>query len=172
MRLWHRRMGHLSPHAIDSMERQNLVNGLEISIPQEFDHICSGCVNAKSHRFPFSESSNTHYSKMDLTGPMSVPTWDGFFYALVVVEVSCRYPVGRLLRTKEDTGVTVHDISLKWSNQCSILQVLAYGTEERPSPMPSIYKACLSLLVYTVLSPIKLGQVVSQIYLTCEFLDL
>jgi len=97
------------------MECQNLVNGLEISIPREFDRICSGCVNAKSHRFPFPESSNTHYSKMelvvmDLTGPMSVPTWDGFLYAFVVVEVSCRYPVGRLLHTKEDTSVAVRDI--------------------------------------------------------------
>jgi len=47
---------------------------------------------------------------MDLTGPMSVPTWDGFLYTLVVVKVSCQYPVGRLLRTKEDTGVAVCDI--------------------------------------------------------------
>jgi len=47
---------------------------------------------------------------INLTGPMSVPTWNGFLYALVVVEVSCRYPVGRLLHTKEDTGVTVCDI--------------------------------------------------------------
>jgi len=115
MRLWHRRMGHLSPQAIDSMQRQNLVKGLEISIPREFDHICSGCANGKSHRFPFSNSSSTHYTKMelvvmDITGPMSVPTWNGFLYALVIVEVSCRYPVGRLLCTKEDVGVTVHDV--------------------------------------------------------------
>jgi len=38
--------------------------------------------------------------------------------------------------------------------------------------MLSIYEVCLSLLVYVMLSPTKLGQVVSQIYLTCEFLDL
>ena len=28
----------------------------------------------------------------------------------MIVEVSCRYPVGRLLRTKEDVGVTVCDV--------------------------------------------------------------
>jgi len=115
MHLWYRRMGHLSPQAIDSMQRQNLVKGLEISIPREFDHICSGCTNGKSHRFPFPNSSSTHYTKMelvvmDITSPMSVPTWDGFLYALVIVEVSCRYPVGRLLCTKEDVGVTVRDV--------------------------------------------------------------
>ena len=26
---------------------------------------------------------------LDLTGPMSVPTWGGASYALVIVEVSC-----------------------------------------------------------------------------------
>jgi len=53
-------------------------------------------------------TSNTKYSKMelvvmDLTGPISVPTWDGYVYALVIVEVSCRYPVGRLLKSKKET---------------------------------------------------------------------
>jgi len=33
MYLWHQCMGHLSPYAINSIECQNLVNGLEISIP-------------------------------------------------------------------------------------------------------------------------------------------
>jgi len=47
---------------------------------------------------------------IDLTGPMSVPTWDGFLYALVVVEVSCRYAVGCLLHDKDETGPTVRNI--------------------------------------------------------------
>ena len=115
MRLWHWCMGHLSPQAIDSTQHQNLVKGLKISISHEFDHIYSDCANGKSHRFPFPNSSSTHYTKielvvMDITGPMSVPTWDGFLYALVIVEVSCRYSVERLLHTKEDVGVTVCDV--------------------------------------------------------------
>ena len=47
---------------------------------------------------------------MDLTGPISVPTWDGFLYALVIIEVSCHYPVGRLLHNKDETSTTVRDI--------------------------------------------------------------
>ena len=79
MHLWHQHMGHLSPQAIDSIQCQNLVKGLKISIPREFDHICSGCANGKSYHFPFPNSSSTHYTKMelvvmDITGPMSVPT--------------------------------------------------------------------------------------------------
>jgi len=47
---------------------------------------------------------------MDLTSPISVSTWDGFLYALVVVEVSCHYLVERLLHTKEDTSIAIYDI--------------------------------------------------------------
>ena len=47
---------------------------------------------------------------MDLTGPMSIPIWDEYLYALVMVEVSCWYPVGHLLKKKEDTGIAVRNV--------------------------------------------------------------
>jgi len=77
--LWYQHIGHLSSQAIDSMQHQNLVKGLKISTPYEFDYICSGCANGKSHCFSFSNSRSTHYTKielviMDITSPMSVPT--------------------------------------------------------------------------------------------------
>jgi len=108
-------MGHLSPRVIDLMLRNQVVNGLKIGNPKDFDHLCNGCANGKSYRLPMPGTSTSQYSKMellviDLTGPMSVPTWDGFLYALVVVEVSCRYAVGRLLRDKDETGPTVRNI--------------------------------------------------------------
>jgi len=66
-------------------------------------------------------TSTSQYSKMkllvmDLTGPMSVSTWDGFLYVLVVVEVSCHYAVGHLLYNKDETRPTIHNIvaMLKW----------------------------------------------------------
>jgi len=115
MCLWYCCMEHLSPCAISSMCHQNLVKSLDINIPQDFDHLYSGCTNRKLHCLPFSKSSNNQYSKielviMDLTGPMSIPTWDGFLDVLVIVEVSCCYPVERLLYTKEDTGVAIHNM--------------------------------------------------------------
>jgi len=60
-------------------------------------------------------TSNTKYSKMelvvmDLTGPISVLTWDGYVYALVIVEVSCRYLVGCLLKSKEEARGAVRDV--------------------------------------------------------------
>jgi len=79
MCLWHQHMGHLSPQAIDSMQRQNLVKGLKISTLREFNHICSGCTNGKSYHFSFPNFSSTHYIKMelvimDITSLMLIPT--------------------------------------------------------------------------------------------------
>jgi len=97
------------------MLRNRAVNGLKIGDPKDFDHLCNDCANGKSHQLPMPGASTSQYSKMellvmDLTGPMFVPTWDGFLYALVVIEVSCRYAVGHLLCKKEETGPTVHNI--------------------------------------------------------------
>jgi len=115
MHLWHRQMGHLSPRVIDLMLRNQAVNGLKIGNPKDFDHLCNGCANGKSHRLPMPGTSTSQYFKMellmiDLTGPMSVSTWDGFLYALVVIEVSCHYAVGRLLHDRDETGPTVRNI--------------------------------------------------------------
>ena len=102
MCLWYRWMGHLSPKMINSMLHERVVKGLEIHAPKDFDQLCNACANGKSYCSPMPETSVSKYSKMellvmDLTGPMMVLTWDGYQYALVVIEVSCRYAVGRLL---------------------------------------------------------------------------
>jgi len=94
MRLWHRRIGHIGPRTIDLIQRKSFVNGLDLMAPNDYDHVCTGCAYGKSHWKPMSGTSNTKYSKMelviiDLTGPILVPIWDGYVYALVIVEVSC-----------------------------------------------------------------------------------
>ena len=87
---------------INSMLHERVIKGLEIRAPKDFDQLCNACTNGKSHHSPMPETSASKYSKiellvMDLTDLMMVPTWDGYQYALVVIEVSCRYAVGRLL---------------------------------------------------------------------------
>jgi len=47
---------------------------------------------------------------MNLIGPTSVPTWDGYLYVLVIVEVSCHYVVSHLLKNKKETSITIYDI--------------------------------------------------------------
>ncbi len=115
LRTWHRRMAHLNLEAIRNMIRKDMVDGLSINGLHEYDHVCEGCVLGKSHRLPFPKASLTTYELMDLiavdlTGPMSVPTWGGARYALVIVEVSTRLPVGRLLISKEGVNAELRDV--------------------------------------------------------------
>ena len=122
MRLWHRRFGHISPRTIKTMIDQDMVTGLEIKLPREFDRLCSGCAQGKSIRPPLPEHSKTKYGTnelivIDLIGPMSVSTWDGYNYALVAVEASKRYPKARLLKRKEETGDNTRDIIAQFERQ-------------------------------------------------------
>jgi len=78
-------MGHLSPRVIDLMLCSQIVNRLKIGNPKDFDHLCNGYANGKSYWLLMPETSTSQYSKMellvmDLTGPISVSTWDGFLY--------------------------------------------------------------------------------------------
>ena len=57
---------------------------------------------------------------MDLTGPMSIPTWDGYLYALVVVEVSCYYAVSCLLKEKEEASITIQNIMAIMEHQSGL----------------------------------------------------
>jgi len=105
-------MGHLSSCIIDSMFHQKAVHRLNVFAPKEFDHLYNRYANGKSHCLPLSGSSASQYSKMellimDLTRLMSVPTWDGYLYVLVVVEVSCYYAVNCLLKEKKEAGIAV-----------------------------------------------------------------
>lgn len=62
-----------------------------------------------------SRTSKTKYSKMelvimDLTGPISVPTWNSYVYALIVIEVSYWYSVRHFLKSKKEAGDAVRDM--------------------------------------------------------------
>ncbi|KAI5980459.1 hypothetical protein F5J12DRAFT_789215 [Pisolithus orientalis] len=75
MWVWHHWLGHLHLDAIRTMVQKNIVNGLNITSPKDFDHVCEGCVLSKSHWLPFPKVSNTIYLKMelvvmDITGPI------------------------------------------------------------------------------------------------------
>ena len=108
-------MGYIGPRTIDLIEQKSFVNGLDLMVPNDYDHVCTGYAHRKSHWKPMPGTSNTKYGKMelvvmDLTGSISVPTWDGYVYALVIVEVSCQYPVEHLLKSKEKAGGAVRDM--------------------------------------------------------------
>jgi len=64
---------------------------------------------------------------MDITGLISVETWTGHAYAMVVIEASCCFGVGRLLVKKEEVASTLKDVvtmlerqsGLKLKKMCS-----------------------------------------------------
>jgi len=105
----------LSLYIIDFIVHQKAIYELDVFIPKEFDYLCNRYANDKSHCLPLFGSSASQYSKMkllimDLTGPMSVSTWDGYLYTLVVMEISCYYTVSHLLKKKEKASIVIQDI--------------------------------------------------------------
>jgi hypothetical protein len=88
------------------MQWKDMVDSFTISSIQDYDHVCKGCALGKSHWLPFLKFSTTKYEKMDLiivnlTGPMSIKTWSGMSYILVIIEVSYHFPAGCLLQMKD-----------------------------------------------------------------------
>lgn len=69
-------------------------------------------MEGKSTRPPLPEISTKKYELnellvIDLICSMNVPTWDSNLYILVIVEVSCCYPIRRLLKHKKQTCAEV-----------------------------------------------------------------
>ena len=113
-----------SPHQC-SMFRNEVVKGLEIYAPKEFDYLCNRCANKKSYCLLLPNLSANQYSKIkllviDLTGPIFMPTWDRYLYALVVVKVSYHYIVSHLLQEKEEARVAVCDIAAMLEHQSGL----------------------------------------------------
>ena len=97
------------------MVYQKAVYRLNVFVLKEFDHLCNEYTNDKFYYLPLSGSSTSQYSKIellviDLTGPISVPTWDRYLYTLVVVKVSYCYIVSYLLKEKEKVSIAIWDI--------------------------------------------------------------
>jgi hypothetical protein len=77
----------------NEIDQKSMVNGLTITSPKSYNHVCEGCVLGKSHCLPLPNASHTHYEKIelvvvDLSGPMLVATWTGKAYAFVAVEMN------------------------------------------------------------------------------------
>jgi len=59
-------MGHIGPRTIDLMERKGFVNRLDLTAPNDYDHVCTSCAYGKSHQKPMPGTSNMKYGKMEL----------------------------------------------------------------------------------------------------------
>ena len=110
--LWHLRLGHAGYSTLKVMLRDNMVEGLEL---KEFNkptsHLCKGCVLGKSVRKCFHKSSTPRATKlgelthMDLSGKVSVPTFDYQFYFAVFVDDCSNNGATFLLPSKRGKGI-------------------------------------------------------------------
>jgi hypothetical protein len=122
LHLWHRQMGHLHLDAIHKLNQKSIVNGLTITSPKFYDHVCEGCMLGKSYHLLFSNASHTHYEKMelvivDLSGPMSVTTWTGKAYMFVTIEMNSQLGIGELLESKTEAAETLKTVVMRLERQ-------------------------------------------------------
>ena len=54
--MWHRRFGHLGTQGMQELAKSKMAKGLDFDCKQDFS-FCEPCVQGKSHRLPFQQSS-------------------------------------------------------------------------------------------------------------------
>ena len=55
--IWHHRFGHVGMHALELMEKKQLVHDMKLQNPTKRS-LCEGCLFRKPHRKPFSQRRN------------------------------------------------------------------------------------------------------------------
>jgi transposase InsO family protein len=121
-RLWHRRLGHVSPHTLQKLVSKGLVRGLPEMDFKGID-MCKACTRGKQTRSSFkpkkvvSSSRPLELLHMDLCGPMRVKSPNGKKYMLVVVDDFSRYTWVAFLKEKSEA-------LFEFSKLCKELQTL------------------------------------------------
>jgi hypothetical protein len=72
LHLWHQCMVHLHLDATQQLTWKDMVDGLTISSPQTYDHVCKGSALGKSHQllFPQASTEKMELVVVNLTGPI------------------------------------------------------------------------------------------------------
>lgn len=113
LHLWHRRLGHRDPAAIENLINRELATGIQISRCSE-KITCIDCIKSKLTRSKFLENQKRETEPIrlvhsDLCGPMQTTTPSGNRYFLTLIDDYSRFTVVRLLRTKEEAAGAVKD---------------------------------------------------------------
>ncbi|CAN1164864.1 Retrovirus-related Pol polyprotein from transposon TNT 1-94 [Linum perenne] len=100
--LWHCRLGHPSAPRLQLIHRVN-----PSVVPPSHPH-CSVCHLAKQKHLPYSKSSSHALASfdlvhMDIWGPLSTPTHDGYSYFLTIVDDFSRCVWIFLMKNKSET---------------------------------------------------------------------
>ena len=113
--LWHARLGHLGYPNVKRLLSGTMVKGPKLDFDSNAIEPCEPCLIGKSTRRSF-PSSDTVYTKpnelisMDLSGPMSVPSYGGALYSAVFIDHATDASFIRLLKTKSEATDTVKEV--------------------------------------------------------------
>lgn len=114
--VWHHRLGHRDPHAIQRLQRDGLAHGIHIqecSCPHQLK--CGSCIKGKMSRKPFPTKSASRAEDLldlihtDVCGPMRVSTASRNRYFLTFTDDFSRYTVLYLLKSKHEVPAKLEE---------------------------------------------------------------
>lgn len=123
--IWHLRYGHLSYDGLASLMRHDMIVGINVK-PLEFSakskDACDSCIMSKLHRMPFSTSTQSTTSPlelihMDLCGPMPTRSLGGGWYFATILDDYSGLSVVRVLKTKDEVKSFIIDTFTMLENQ-------------------------------------------------------
>ena len=123
--LWHRRLGHLSPRSIRTLESLGLVRGLPSQLGNT-PNSCETCIKSKQVKSVFNKKKEISTKKplellhMDLFGPNRVASLGGKYFCLVIVDDYSRYTWVFFLSQKNDTFDTFRTFTKKVQNELEL----------------------------------------------------
>ena len=123
--LWHRRLGHLSPRSIRTLESLGLVRGLPSQLGNT-PNACETCIKSKQVKSRFDKKKEVSTKKplellhMDLFGPNRVASLGGKYFCLVIVDDYSRYTWVFFLSQKNDTFDTFRTFTKKVQNELEL----------------------------------------------------
>jgi transposase InsO family protein len=126
--LWHRRMGHPSPQALNRLVREQMAEGIRIPtalLKQAMKCRCECCILGKMTHLPFPLSvSKTcrplELVHVDLCGPIDPETNAGERYFLAMMDDFSKYAEVCVMTEKSEAKIKVVETLQKWMTQLEL----------------------------------------------------
>lgn len=122
--LWHKRYGHVNFHALRSMAKEGIVEGLPFL--DQLEQVCDGCMIGKQRRHSFPAAASWRATERlqlvhaDLCGPINPATYGGKRYFLLMVDDYSRYMWIVLLRSKDEAFDAVKRVQAVAEAECEL----------------------------------------------------
>ncbi len=122
--LWHQRLGHVNPHALQTLVKHGKIKGIKVPA-HKFNvackHPCEVCVMAKHNRSPFRpkrERSTTPVEVLhsDICGPYPVYSLGGGKYVLTLLCEATSFCGVAVLKQKSEAPPQIQRMINEWEN--------------------------------------------------------